>query len=636
MSIEEKKEKGRLLRQNMKAAFKTVMDTKTKTVSTVVQLLEVFTGKECPIRENLFPRELFVMEQVALTAKDYINRLQKQTMTFLDLREDLGNLTCLCELMANRDERATLLAHVLLRRLIVIVSELAGIIEEASGMTRTNWNAVIALHPKGATLTSLESFAHLVPALSYIQSGRLLGTGGFGSIYRVLYGGSIVMTGKLVRTTKFNNLKHACADKVCGSIIACPFLVMYFCCFKTDMAFVTLMEYIRGVDLNKVSNRRRTLPPPVVKLILAQLGLAVHYLHCKGFVHRDVKPSNVMISPGCRIKLIDLDTCKICTGRFCDGLFNSYIRKTYREFDDEETAGTLSYLAPEVLFKKPYGRAVDWWAIGVTAFQLYTGRVPFRGHNEAVTKILIKRGVINFDDGAHDPQLEALIVKLANKSMAARITSAKFSLFKTNEYFNGMDWPKLSSEVQLYNLQAIIDLMSITDNGEYSPKPELAINAMNHERKATSFGEINNSTDQVPLFTFCTGGFQRSLVKLNSGQTIKGADIFEPTELVPEAHHFSKYKFKEFLLKKNSDAVSTSVKEHSDLTELRILTSSEETEAASRVICLPGIIRPDRLSKTASNQTILPLLGQPSTKSTMQTASEGAAMCHIVTASKPG
>lgn len=52
-----------------------------------------------------------------------------------------------------------------------------------------------------------------------------------------------------------------------------------------------------------------------------------------------------------------------------------------------EIAGTPPYMAPEVHCRKAYGRAMDWWSLGVTLYKLMIGRVPFRGQNEVILKV---------------------------------------------------------------------------------------------------------------------------------------------------------------------------------------------------------------------------------------------------------
>lgn len=68
----------------------------------------------------------------------------------------------------------------------------------------------------------------------------------------------------------------------------------------------------------------------------------------------------MMITVGCRVKLIDFDTAKVCFGKFANRALPSYYMRTMEEFNDGEIAGTISYMAPEMLLYKEYGRGVDW------------------------------------------------------------------------------------------------------------------------------------------------------------------------------------------------------------------------------------------------------------------------------------
>lgn len=68
----------------------------------------------------------------------------------------------------------------------------------------------------------------------------------------------------------------------------------------------------------------------------------------------------MMIMVGCRVKLIDFDTAKVCIGKFTKRLLTTFFERTTDEFNDGEIAGTVSYMAPEMLKNERYGRAVDW------------------------------------------------------------------------------------------------------------------------------------------------------------------------------------------------------------------------------------------------------------------------------------
>lgn len=60
---------------------------------------------------------------------------------------------------------------------------------------------------------------------------------------------------------------------------------------------------------------------------------------------------------------------------------------TATEFRDRQTAGTLYYMAPEILQRKLYGRAVDWWSMGILFYKTIVGRFPFRGKNHDEVRV---------------------------------------------------------------------------------------------------------------------------------------------------------------------------------------------------------------------------------------------------------
>ena len=67
------------------------------------------------------------------------------------------------------------------------------------------------------------------------------------------------------------------------------FLCRYFACIPTDDYYISLQEYIRGLDLQKCIKNQVSLPVDVCRVVFAQLGVVVQYIHLKGFVHRDIK-----------------------------------------------------------------------------------------------------------------------------------------------------------------------------------------------------------------------------------------------------------------------------------------------------------------------------------------------------------
>jgi len=78
-------------------------------------------------------------------------------------------------------------------------------------------------------------------------------------------------------------------DKVTASMIRHIFVVRYYGAFITEEFFITVMEYIRGIDLQRAVDMGAGVPLEINKLVMAQLCCALQHLHMKGFIHRDIK-----------------------------------------------------------------------------------------------------------------------------------------------------------------------------------------------------------------------------------------------------------------------------------------------------------------------------------------------------------
>lgn len=124
-----------------------------------------------------------------------------------------------------------------------------------------------------------------------------------------------------------------------------------------------------GKDLfDYLAKRDYTLHEEVAKLIIFQIMLGVRYLHNLGIVHRDLKLENIMMShqkDGAVPKIVDFGLAKMI------GPNESA----------NEPFGTLGYVAPEVLQKKPYTFSCDVWSLGCILYALLSGSLPF-DHND--------------------------------------------------------------------------------------------------------------------------------------------------------------------------------------------------------------------------------------------------------------
>ncbi|XP_072142315.1 microtubule-associated serine/threonine-protein kinase 3-like [Dermacentor andersoni] len=328
---------------------------------TATVLLEFFIKRESKVSLMRDPLSHFCQEEVVLHAQECMLKLNKQVITYQDLRDMVENLVGLHSLCIKKDPEVAKALGVTVRKLIIITGEVASSLEKIAEVSVTDWMAIgdaIITKIERMQLTKPQPFSSFIPKIRDFHSIKMLGAGGFGAVYLANYRpANFVATVKLVNVDRFSRHKQAAMDKVVASVIRNPFLVKYYSCFCVKEAYVTIMEYIAGLDLMRVVTKEEYLDIECSQIIMAQLILALEHMHLRGFLHRDIKVSNMLILPGGRVKVIDFDTTKVCSGHFSKRLLRGYFRRTPFEFHDGESAGTIPYMAPEILKRRPYGES---------------------------------------------------------------------------------------------------------------------------------------------------------------------------------------------------------------------------------------------------------------------------------------
>ena len=159
----------------------------------------------------------------------------------------------------------------------------------------------------------------------------------------------------------------------------------------------------------RVLLRKGTAPDPkLVREIIGQIVEGVSALHAAGKLHRDIKPTNVIIHTGGEAKVLDFGLA-----------VDEFALKEARRFD---VVGTSAYMAPEQATGRPLSPASDWFAVGVMLYQALCGESPFHGSFRETTDAKLNRAFLRPSEIAEDidPALEELTMALLEVDPAAR------------------------------------------------------------------------------------------------------------------------------------------------------------------------------------------------------------------------
>ncbi len=126
-----------------------------------------------------------------------------------------------------------------------------------------------------------------------------------------------------------------------------------------------IMEYVDGINLKQYLAQKGTIPPAEAVEITCQVCSVLQVAHTQGFIHRDIKPQNIMIAKDGQAKLTDFGIVRVMEAA---GLTNSGI-----------VLGTADYLAPEQARGEPLSPASDLYSLGVVLYEMLAGRPPFIG-----------------------------------------------------------------------------------------------------------------------------------------------------------------------------------------------------------------------------------------------------------------
>lgn len=232
----------------------------------------------------------------------------------------------------------------------------------------------------------------------------IIGRGGFGKVwkvynkkYKILYAMKEMDKSKIIDKRSERSIIY---ERELLSRMNHPFISNIHFAFQDIDHLYLVMDLLTGGDLRYHLCRHRNFNEETTKFFIACIVLGLEYLHTNNILHRDIKPENLVLDHKGYVKITDFG-----------------IAKAYQKENAAETSGTPGYMSPEVLNAKNHTVAVDYFALGIIAFEFMNGIRPYLGktRKEIKEKIMAKQIEIKLNEIPSDWSIEA--VDFINRTM---------------------------------------------------------------------------------------------------------------------------------------------------------------------------------------------------------------------------
>uniref|UniRef100_A0A8C4UIF7 cGMP-dependent protein kinase n=1 Tax=Falco tinnunculus TaxID=100819 RepID=A0A8C4UIF7_FALTI len=259
----------------------------------------------------------------------------------------------------------------------------------------------------------------------------ILGTGGFGRVELVQYRERLFALKRIRKdwVVRTQQQEHVRTERRVLAGSRSPFIVGFFGTFRDRQYIYLLLEFCQGGELWTKLREMRCFEEPLAVFCCACVVEGLEYLHGHGIIYRDLKPENLMLDQRGYIKLVDFGFAKEL-GRG---------EKTY------SFCGTPEYLAPEMLRQEGHDFAVDFWMLGILAFELLVGRPPFHSADPRQIYSRILDGIFSFPAFLSEAAC-SLISKLCRRRPGQRLgnTASGIRGIKKHRWFGALKWRKLA------------------------------------------------------------------------------------------------------------------------------------------------------------------------------------------------
>ncbi|NWI68097.1 STK38 kinase, partial [Todus mexicanus] len=268
-------------------------------------------------------------------------------------------------------------------------------------------------------------------------------------------------------------------------------VVKMFYSFQDKLNLYLIMEFLPGGDMMTLLMKKDTLTEEETQFYIAETVLAIDSIHQLGFIHRDIKPDNLLLDSKGHVKLSDFG--------LCTGLKKAHRTEFYRNLNHSlpsdftfqnmnskrkaetwkrnrrqlafSTVGTPDYIAPEVFMQTGYNKLCDWWSLGVIMYEMLIvlKPSPFICRETVVVSVgkavPFLDGMLSFSFFLH---FHSSFHPRFCCEWEHRIGASGVEEIKSNPFFEGVDWEHIRERPAAIS----IEIKSIDDTSNFDEFPE--------------------------------------------------------------------------------------------------------------------------------------------------------------------
>ena len=262
----------------------------------------------------------------------------------------------------------------------------------------------------------------------------VIGKGGFGKVWRVLYKRNkqvfAMKEMHKARVLSKHSVTSVLNERKLLAVLKHPFIVNAQFAFQDEENLYLVMDLMLGGDLRYHIARERQFTEEQTRFFVACVVTGLEYLHLNNVVHRDIKPENLVLDSKGYVRITDFGIAQVVRGE-----------------QASDTSGTPGYMAPEVMCKQPHGKAVDYFAVGVIAYEFMMGRRPYQGRSrkEIRDEMLARQVQLRKQDIPTGWSLEAadFVNKLIQRRASSRLGFNGAHEVKNHTWLRSVQWQKV-------------------------------------------------------------------------------------------------------------------------------------------------------------------------------------------------